>query len=478
MPFANLEGRRRKNGGAREAPGDLFGFSEVSPSKMLVISGADLEHTSHPMNRLFNLSPLSGSNMSVEAIDTLVIGAGQSGIAMSEHLTQMNVPHIVLERKRVAERWRSERWDSLVANGPAWHDRFPNLEFDDVGPDVFPPKERMAQYFEDYAKMIKAPVRTGVEVRHVKRCENRPGFIIATSEGVIEAQRVVAATGPFQVPQYPNIVPADAGIQQLHSSAYKNPGQLEDGAVLVVGGGASGSQIAEELRASGRTVYLSIGEHYRPPRSYRDRDYVWWLGVLGKWDEIKIKPKKKHVAFAVSGYDGGKTMDFRRLAHSGITVLGLTKGYENGVLHIADDLAANIAEGDEAYFDVLRDADAYVERNGLDLPPEPEAWNLLDNPACIVQPILQLDLAKAGVKTILWATGFKFDFSWLDVDAFDENGMPFHKRGISAETGVYFLGLPELTNRASSFIYGVWHDAKYIADHIALQRSYLAYQKA
>ncbi|WP_144113297.1 flavin-containing monooxygenase [Paraburkholderia sp. BCC1886] len=416
--------------------------------------------------------------MSVEEIDTLVIGAGQSGIAMSEHLTQMKVPHIVLERKRVAERWRSERWDSLVANGPAWHDRFPGLAFDDVGPDVFPPKERMAKYFEDYATMIGAPVRTGVEVLHVKRSENRPGFVVTTSQGVIEAKRVVAATGPFQIPQFPKIVPPEAGIQQLHSSAYKNPRQLAEGAVLVVGGGASGSQIAEELRVAGKKVYLSIGEHYRPPRSYRNRDYVWWLGVLGKWDEIKIKPKRKHVAFAVSGYDGGKTMDFRRLASQGMTVLGLTQAYENGVLKIANDLVENVAAGDEAYFDVLREADAYVERNGIDLPPEPEAWKLLPDPECLAQPILELDLAKAGITTIVWATGFRFDFKWLEVDAFDENGQPFHKRGISAESGIYFLGLPELTNRASSFIYGCWHDAKYIADHIAIQRNYVAYENS
>jgi putative flavoprotein involved in K+ transport len=415
--------------------------------------------------------------MTVEKIDTLVVGAGQSGIAMSEHLSQMGVPHIVLERKRIAERWRSERWDSLVANGPAWHDRFPNLEFDDVAPDVFPPKERVAKYFEDYARMIKAPVRTGVEVKRVKRNENRPGFIVTTSDGVIEAERVVVATGPFQTPQYPKIVSPDHGIDQLHSSTYKNPGQLTDGAVLVVGGGASGSQIAEELCNAGRKVYLSVGEHYRPPRSYRQRDYVWWLGVLGKWDEIKTKPKKKHVAFAVSGYEGGKTVDFRRLAHKGITVLGLTKAYENGVLHFENDLVQNIAEGDKDYFDILREADAYIERNGIDLPPEPEAWQLLDDPACIKQPILDLDLARAGIKTILWATGFKFDFSWLEVDAFDEQGMPFHKRGLSSETGIYFLGLPELTNRASSFIYGCWHDAKYIADHIVIQQNYVAYEK-
>jgi putative flavoprotein involved in K+ transport len=417
--------------------------------------------------------------MSVERIDTLVVGAGQAGIAMSEHLGEMGIPHLVLERRRIAERWRSERWDSLVANGPAWHDRFPNLEFEGVAPEVFPTKERVATYFEDYARMIQAPIRTGVEVTRVARADNRPGFIVTTSDGVIEALRVVVATGPFQIPSLPEVVPAVAGILQLHSSTYKNPGQLPEGAVLVVGGGASGSQIAEELCQVGRKVYLSIGEHYRPPRSYRQRDYVWWLGVLGKWDEIrKTKQRGKHVAFAVSGYEGGKTVDFRRLAHAGITVLGMTKGYENGIMHFEDDLKRNIVQGDEDYFEVLREADAYIERNGLKLPPEPDAWKLLDDPECIRKPLLQLDLAQAGVRTILWATGFKFDFSWLQTPAaFDEQGAPFHKRGISGEQGIYFVGLPELTNRASSFIYGCWHDAKYIADHIAIQRNYVAYEK-
>ena len=415
--------------------------------------------------------------MTVEKIDTLVVGAGQAGVAMSEHLTEMKVPHIVLERHRIAERWRSERWDSLVANGPAWHDRFPNLSFDDVEADAFPHKERMARYFEDYAAMIDAPIRTGVEVTRVRRCAGRPGFRVSTSRGEMEALRVVVATGPFQKPAFPRIVPEEARVAQIHSSAYKNPQALPEGAVLVVGGGASGSQIAEELQRAGRRVYLSIGEHYRPPRSYRQRDYVWWLGVLGKWDEIRTQAKKKHVAFAVSGYDGGKTVDFRRMGHAGITVLGMTKSYADGVLQIADDLQANIAEGDAAYRDVLREADAYVARNGIDLPPEPAAWEMLPDPPCMIDPVRSLDLAAAGITTIIWATGFTFDFGWLDVDAFHPDGTPFHKRGISSEQGIYFLGLPELTNRASSFIYGCWYDAKYIATHIGVQRNYVSYQK-
>ncbi|MNX21637.1 putative oxidoreductase CzcO [compost metagenome] len=415
--------------------------------------------------------------MSVEKTNTLVIGAGQAGIAMSEHLGAMGIDHIVLERKRIAERWRSERWDSLVANGPAWHDRFPSLKFDDIGADVFPPKERMAQYFEDYARMINAPVRTGVEVLRVQRNQKRPGFTVTTSDGVFEALHVVTATGAFQIPSYPAIVPADAGIQQVHSSAYKNPGQLADGAVLVVGAGASGSQIAEELRRAGRTVYLSVGEHYRPPRSYRERDYCWWLGALGMWDEVKKKPKREHVAFAVSGYDNGKTIDFRRLAHAGIQLVGITRSFENGVMAFQEGLAENVAQGDADYFEVLREADAYIEQNGLDLPPEPEAWQLLDDPECLTHPILSLDLAQAGITNIVWATGFKVDYRWMEVDVFDDQGYPVHKRGITAEKGIYFLGLPNQSNRSSSFIWGVWHDAKYIADHIGIHLDYLAYEK-
>lgn len=416
--------------------------------------------------------------MKLETIDTVIVGGGQSGIAMSEHLADLGIPHVVLERKRIAERWRSERWDSLVANGPAWHDRFPGMEFDDVSPDDFPTKERMAHYLESYAQRIKAPIRTGVEVQSVRKCDGRTGFIVTTSEGAIAAERVVAATGPFQVPDIPALVPADSGLTQIHSSDYKNPGQLPDGAVLVVGGGASGAQIAEELHRAGRQVYLSIGEHYRPPRSYRGRDYVWWLGVLGKWDEINTRTRKKHVAFAVSGYDGGKTIDFRGFANMGITLLGKTVSYDTGIMRFADDLVTNLADGDSAYLEMLREADAYVERNGIDLPEDPEAWLIQPDAPCVQNPLGELDIKAANITAIVWATGFKFDFSWLEVDVFDENGAPVHKRGITAERGIYFLGLPELTNRASSFIYGCWYDAKYLATHIGVQRNYSAYEKA
>lgn len=411
-------------------------------------------------------------------IDTLIVGAGQAGVAMSEHLSKLGVPHLVLERNRIAERWRTGRWDSLVANGPAWHDRFPGLEFDDISPDGFAPKERVADYFEAYARKFKAPIRTGVEVKKVERNVGRPGFTIETSQGVIEASRVVAATGPFQRPVIPPIAPKDAQLLQIHSADYRNPGQLPEGAVLVVGAGSSGVQIADELQRSGKQVYLSVGAHDRPPRAYRNRDFCWWLGVLGEWDQAAMKPGREHVTIAVSGAQGGRTVDFRGLAHAGMVLVGLTQAFNGSVATFQPNLAENLARGDENYLALLDAADAYIERNGLDLPEEPEARQTFPEPDCVTQPILELDLAKAGVTSIIWATGFAVDYSWLKVDAFDDNGKPQHQRGVSSEPGVYFLGLPWQSRRGSSFIWGVWHDAKYVADHIAIQRTYLEYRDA
>ena len=413
--------------------------------------------------------------MSNQEIEVLVVGAGQAGIAMSEHLSSQGVIHLVVERDRIAERWHSWRWDSLVANGPAWHDRFPGQEFD-VDPDAFATKEQVADYFSAYAERIDAPIRTGVEVTSVRRNTGRAGFCVETSDGTLEARYVVAATGPFQRPIIPAVVPDSAGIPQIHSSSYRNPQQLPAGAVLVVGAGSSGVQIADELKQSGRQVYLAVGPHDRPPRSYRGRDFCWWLGVLGKWDAATPPRGAEHVTIAVSGAHGGHTVDFRALATSGITLVGRAESFDDGVMHFAPDLRVNIENGDANYLSMLDEADAYIARNGLDLPEEPQARILGPDPDCMTDPIRDLDLAAAGITSIVWATGFAFDYGWLQVDAFDENGAPRHQRGVSSEPGLYFLGLPWLSRRGSSFIWGVWHDAKYLADHIAIQRGYLAYK--
>ncbi len=404
--------------------------------------------------------------MTVEKVDTLVIGGGQAGLAASEHLTNSGVPHLVIERSRIAERWRSERWDTLVANGPAWHDRFPNMTFD-MDPDGFASKDSIVSYFEAYAKQIDAPIRCGVEVITLSRKPDGSGFIAETSQGTIEARNVVAATGPFQKSVIPPVVPADSGITQIHSASYRNPAQLPEGGVLVIGAGSSGVQIADELARAGRKVYLAVGPHNRPPRSYRGKDFVWWLGALGLWNMETPDPSTEHVTIAVSGARGGHTVDFRDLAAQGITLVGRAESYANGTMHFAPDLAGNIAMGDADYLSVLDSADAHIAREGLDFPEEPAARTIGPEPDCVKNPILDLDLAKAGISTIIWATGYALDFGWLNFDVMDERGRPAHQRGVSKVPGFYFLGLAWLSRRASPFIWGVWHDAKYIAEQIA-----------
>ena len=411
----------------------------------------------------------------IEKIETLIVGGGQAGIAMSEHLSNYKIPHLVLERNRIAERWRSERWDTLVANGPAWHDRFPNMEFTDFDPNGFPSKEQVVDYFVAYAEMIKAPIRCGVEVKEVRRNVGRPGFRIETSDGIFEANNVVAATGPFQCPLIPDFKFESNRITQIHSSQYHNPDQLPDGGVLVIGAGSSGSQIADELLRTGKSVHLSVGPHDLPPRSYRGRDFVWWLGVLGKWEAVTKDPGTEHITIAVSGAHGGQTVDFRGLAERGIILLGRTHSVKKNVIRFEPDLAKNIANGNSYTLSLLDQADEYVIRNGLDFPLEPEAREVLPDPDCVKNPILEIDLKEAGINSIIWATGFDVDFSWLKVDALDENGKPKHERGISTESGIYFLGLPWQSRRGSSFIWGVWQDAKFLADQIQLRTQYLEF---
>lgn len=407
-------------------------------------------------------------------VDTLVVGAGQAGVAMSEHLTNLDISHVVLEKNRIAEAWRTRRWDSLVANGPCWHDRFPNMAFD-ANPDAFVPHDQVADYMEQYAQKFNAPIHTGVEVKRAIRLADRPGFIIETSEGTIEAQRIVAATGAFQTAIIPSVAPKDDHLYQIHSDQYKNPAQLPEGAVLVVGSGSSGVQIADELNRAGKKVYLSVGQHERPPRRYRQRDNVWWLGVLGGWDAVK-NPDAPLKGLAVSGAHGGVNIDFKALANQGITLVGMTDKFTDGKVMFKSDLADNIHQGEQNYLKFLDDADAYIARNHLDLPEEPEARVMLSDPECVAHPITSLDLAKENITAIIWACGFGYDYSWLEVNTFDAKGYPIHRQGISNERGVYFLGLPYLAGRGSSFIWGVWHDAKHIADHIDIQRKYHDYQ--
>jgi len=405
--------------------------------------------------------------MSVENVETLIVGGGQAGLAMSEHLGKRGLSHLVVERHRIAERWRTERWDSLVANGPAWHDRFPTQTFADIDPDSFATKDRIVVYMEAHAKKNNTPIRCGVEVTSLERKADGSGFRADTTGGMIEAKNVVVATGPFQKPLIPTVVPAEAGVMQIHSSAYRNPRQLPDGAVLVVGAGSSGAQIADELLRAGKTVFLSVGPHDRPPRAYRGKDFVWWLGALGKWDAKTIEPGMEHVTIAVSGAYGGHTVDFRRLAERGVTLVGRAEKYSSGELHFATDVAQNVARGDANYLSVLDEADAHIAQHKLDFPEEPDARKLGSFELNDANATQSLNLRDKGITSIVWATGFALDFGWMKTGEFDDKGRPVHQRGVSTVPGLYFLGLAWLSRRASPFIWGVWHDAEYLASKIA-----------
>lgn len=405
--------------------------------------------------------------MTVTKVDTLIIGGGQAGLAMSAHLKKQGMAHLVVERSRIAESWRTRRWDSLVANGPAWHDRFPDRTFDDIDPDGFATKDQVAAYFEAFAKQIDAPIRTGVEVEGLSHDAGSGLFKALLPGEAIEARNVVVATGPFQRPSVPAIMGDVASVTQIHSNDYRNPAQLPDGAILVIGAGSSGVQIADEIARAGRRVFLSVGPHSRPPRRYRGKDFCWWLGALGHWNATEVTPGNEHVTIAVSGARGGHTVDFRDLAGRGITLLGRALSGDSGVMRFAPDLTDNINRGDADYLSVLDQADAYVAQHALDFPEEPQARVIAADPGCMTHPILALDLAAEGISAIVWATGFAFDFGWLGLDALDERGVPVHDRGVSPVPGLYFLGLPWLTCRGSAFIWGAWQDAERHAAHIA-----------
>jgi len=405
--------------------------------------------------------------MKTEFIDTLIIGAGQAGLATSEHLSNHGVPHLIIEKNRIVESWRSCRWDSLVANGPAWHDRFPTLDFEDHSPNYFAHKNEIIEYFEKFAKKINAPIRTNVLAEEATKDFTTNQFEIKTSDGIIKSKNIVVATGAFQKPVMPSIIPEQENLNQIHSQFYKNPNQFSEGAILVIGSGSSGSQIAQELMLSGKKVFLSIGPHNRPPRRYRGKDNVWWFGALGVWQKKTPDPNTQHVTIAVSGYEGGKTIDFRKFANLGMNLVGMTKNFKEGKLLFENDLKINLDNGDKNYLSVLDQADEYIKNNNLDFPEEPEARIITSDPQCVTNPILEIDIKKENIKNIIWATGYQYDFSWLKVDTFDTAGKPEHYRGVGKENGIYFIGLPWLSMRGSSFIWGVWQDAKYLAEQIS-----------
>ena len=408
--------------------------------------------------------------MPVEQIETVIVGGGQAGLAMSYHLRQLGCEHLILERARVAERWRNERWDSLCFQAPNWNMRLPGFSYDATDPDAFAARDEVVKYIEGYASAIRAPLRCGVTVTKLRQKPGSPRFLVETTHERFEAKNVVMATGPFQSPAAPPV--PDCDVHQLHSSQYRNPGLLPPGAVLVVGSGNSGCQIAEDLCAAGRRVYLSVSSHQRTQRRYRGKDCIWWNLTLGDADKTVIERTEAQPSRLMTGVKGGYDIDLRGLAANGVVLLGRVLGAQNGKLALAPDLGENLKRGDASLIALERRCDAYVASAGLDLPAPGPAADPWPDPKEVAEPITTLDLAAANISTIVWANGFHFDFGWVDLPIFGDSRerpyrVPSHNRGVTSVPGAYFLGLPWLHKWKSAFLFGVGEDAEHLATKIA-----------
>jgi putative flavoprotein involved in K+ transport len=397
--------------------------------------------------------------------DIIIVGGGQAGLALSYYLKQFRQDHIILERARVAESWRSERWDSLVFQFPSWSIKLPGYSYDDDNPDGFASKDAIAKFIEDYATFINAPVRCGVNVRSLGYDTASKTFTVDTEAGRLRAANVVVATGSYHRPIIPVIAASiPAQIFQIHTRDYKNPEQLPPGDVLIVGSGASGVQIAEELNLSGRNVYLSVGRHDKVPRRYRGRDFYWWFEALGIWSRpLDLQPELQEFRVLITGARGGHDIDLRQFGPSGITLLGRLKGIAEGKLHFASGVAQTLARAD-AWFPPYRARfDAYAERKAPDLSPALEPQQSVPS---IPSHIERLDLARSAIKSIMWATGFHYDYSWIKLPILNNKGEPQLRRGVSKIPGLYFLGLRRSYSISSGLLSGVGQDAAYIAQHI------------
>jgi putative flavoprotein involved in K+ transport len=407
----------------------------------------------------------------MESIETVVIGAGQAGLALSWHLSQRGCEHLVVERARIAERWHSQRWDSLYFQFPNWGIELPgHPPYAGGPPDAFAHRSEVWGFLESYAATIRAPVRCSTEVAALRRDDARPArFRMVTPQGELRARNVVVATGPYQRGSVPRrhcgLAPE---VLQIHAGDYRNPHHLPEGAVLVIGSGASGCQIAEELIEAGRQTYLSVGRHQRAPRRYRGRDAFWWRRELGLLDQTaaEVPPERRLPPPLVTGVHGGYDVDLRQSAARGLYLLGHLQDISDGRLHFADDLEMNLRAGDQSLEEFVSKIDAHVARTGLDVeaaPARPPA-----SARAVAHTRTQLDTRADRIGSVIWATGYNVDFGWIELrEVFDTDGTPIHRRGVTETAGLYFLGLPWLHKRKSTFLAGVGEDAAHIAAAIA-----------
>ena len=400
-------------------------------------------------------------------VPVVVVGGGQAGLSLSYYLAQRGIEHLVFEKSMAMHTWSSQRWDSFCLVTPNWQCQLPGHAYDGPDPDGFMKKDEILDYLAAFRRKVDAPLREGVAVTRVARRADG-GFDIVTSEGSLTADQVVAASGGYHLPIVPRFAERLPGtILQVHSAQYRNPQSLPQGAVLVVGSGQSGAQIAEDLHLAGRKVHLAIGNAPRCARFYRGRDVVTWLADMGYYEmPVDHHPLKEGVRdntnHYVTGRDGGRDIDLRKFARDGMQLYGALKDLEGETLTFGKTLRASLDEADRIYNGINASIDKYIAQAGIEAPP-PSTYTPVWEPA--TEPVA-LDLKAAGISAIVWCIGFQPDFRWLDAPVFNGAGHPQHRRGVTSERGVYFLGLPWLYTWGSGRFSGVARDALHLAERI------------
>ena len=404
-----------------------------------------------------------------ERVTAVVVGAGQAGLAASHFLGGESVDHVVLERGEVANSWRRERWESFRLLTPSWLTRLPGLHYDGPDPDGYMTGGQITGFIERFAAQSGAPVRTGTEVTAVRRADD--GYAVTTSSGEIRCRAVVIASGAFNRPAVPPFSAAlPAPVEQVTPFGYQGPAGLPDGGVLVVGASATGVQLAAEIRESGRPVILSVGEHTRMPRTYRGRDVLWWMSASGVWDqrydEIDDLTRARRLPSPqLVGTPEHRTLDLNALTAMGVELVGRWAAVRDDRALFSGGLRNVFSLADLKLGRLLDTFDEWALTSGRDAE-----FSRPERPAPTRVPAsarLQLDLGGGEIRSVVWATGFRPDYRWLDVPVVDAKGQLRHEGGVVDSPGLYALGLPVLRRRQSTFICGVEDDARAVAGHLA-----------
>jgi putative flavoprotein involved in K+ transport len=406
----------------------------------------------------------------VSRFETVIVGGGQAGLALSYFLQQAGHDHIVLDKAdQVADTWRNRRWDSFTLVSPNWTFQLPGAEYREDRPDDYMPRDEIVNRLERYKVQYALPVQHKTNVTAIQPEDSlRHGYNVHTENGTYRADQVVVATGLFQQPKIPAAgKDLPDSILQLTCDQYRSPEELPPGAILVVGSAQSGCQITEDLYLSGKKVYQCVGKAIRTPRRYRGRDVFHWFNDSGFLDQTPDKLESPAERFSpnpqASGARGGHDINLHQFYRDGVVLLGRFLGFEDGKILLASDLQENLSRGDRGEAELIKIINRYIKENGIDAPHE-ERPVLTD--ALSAPEIRSLDLAAAGISTVIWACGYSFAFSLVKLPVVDEYGYPITNRGVSQHPGLYFLGMPWISKAKSGLFMGIAEDAAYIADRI------------